>query len=120
MAAPSSVQLPSLDEIHRSSSDDGWSAMKKVVATLFERSPVLDEHLVPKLASSSSTFSSYTDLVDQSAAIIRSWPPDLQSSSISGHPRIGEQNPNQLSALSASEQARYHTPPWVIERLGWL
>ncbi|KAF9785395.1 hypothetical protein BJ322DRAFT_1141114, partial [Thelephora terrestris] len=39
---------------------------------------------------------------------------------ISGHPRIGEQNPAQLSAFSASEQVRYHTPSWVIERLGWL
>ena len=88
------------------------------MSTLFEHSPVLDEHLVPKLAS--SPFTSYTDLIDRSATIIRSWPPTLQSSFISGHPRIGEQNPNQLSALSASEQARYHTPPWVIERLGWL
>ena len=118
MATSSSVQLPSLDEIHNSTSDDGWSALNKVVSTLFEHSPVLDEHLVPKLAS--SAFTSYTDLVNRSATIIRSWPPALQSSFISGHPRIGEQNPSQLSALSASEQARYHTPPWVIERLGWL
>jgi 2-oxo-4-hydroxy-4-carboxy--5-ureidoimidazoline (OHCU) decarboxylase len=90
------------------------------VSTLFEHSPVLDEHLVPNLASSSSTITSYIDLVDRYAAIIRSWTPALQSSFISGHPRIGEQNPAQLSALSTSEQARYHTPPWVIERLGWL
>jgi 2-oxo-4-hydroxy-4-carboxy--5-ureidoimidazoline (OHCU) decarboxylase len=116
----SSVQLPSLDEIRKSSSDDGWSALKKVVSTLFEHSPVLDEHLIPNLASSSPTFTSYTDLIDRSAAIIRSWPPGLQSSFISGHPRIGEQNPEQLSALSASEQARYFTPQWVIERLRWL
>ncbi|KAF9645614.1 hypothetical protein BDM02DRAFT_3172918 [Thelephora ganbajun] len=120
MAASSSVQLPSLDEIHNSTSNDGWSALKKVVSTLFEHSPVLDEHLVPELASSSSAFTSYTDLIDHSATIIRSWLPTLQSSFISGHPRIGEQNPSQLSALSASEQARYFTPPWVIERLGWL
>ena len=119
-ASESSVQLPSLDEIQKSTSDDGWSALKKVVSILFERSPVLDEHLVPILASSSSPFTSYTDLVDRSATIIRSWSPALQSSFISGHPRIGEQNPSQLSALSASEQTRYHTPPWVIERLGWL
>jgi len=120
MIDSSSVQLPSLEEIHKGAPDDGWSALKKVVSTLFEHSPVLDEHLVPKLASSSSTFRSYTDLIDHSAAIIRSWPPTLQSSFISGHPRIGEQNPKQLSALSMSEQARYFTPPWVIERLGWL
>ena len=120
MAAPasSSVRLPSLDEIHKSTPDDGWGALKQVVSTLFEHSPVLDEHLVPNLAS--STFTSYADLIDRSADIIRSWPPALQSSFISGHPRIGEQSPKQLSALSASEQARYHTPPWVIERLGWL
>ena len=119
-AISSSVQLPSLDEIHESTSDDGWSALKKVVSMLFEYSPILDEHLVPTLAPSSSTFTSYTDLIDQSATIIQSWPPTLKSSFISGHPRIGEQNPKQLSALSASEQARYYTPPWVIERLGWL
>ena len=118
MAAPSPVQLPSLDEIRKSTSDDGWNTLKKVVSTLFEHSPVLDEHLAPELAS--STFTSYTDLIDHSATIIRSWTPSLQSTFISGHPRIGEQNPNQLSALSASEQARYFTPPWVIDRLGWL
>ena len=120
MATSSPVQLPSLDEIHKCSSDDGLSMLKTVVSTLFEHSPVLDEHLVPKLASSSSTLTSYTDLIDRSAIIIKSWPPSLQSSFISGHPRIGEQNPTQLSALSASEQTRYFTPPWVIERLGWL
>ena len=118
MATSSSVQIPSLDEIHKSNSDDEWGALKKAVSTLFEHSPVLDEHLVPKLAS--SAFTSYTDLIDRSATIIQSWPPVLRSSFISGHPRIGEQNPKQLSALSAAEQARYHTPPWVIERLGWL
>ena len=117
-SASPSVQLPSLDEIHGGTPDDGWVALKRVVSTLFEHSPVLDEHLVPALAS--STFASYTDLVDRSADIIRSWSPALQSSFISGHPRIGEQNPKQLSALSASEQARHYTPPWVIERLGWL
>jgi len=120
------VQLPSLDEIRQSSSADGWSALKSVVSILFEHSPVLDEYLVPTLASSSSSpsvvteFESYTDLVDRSAAIIRSWPPDLRSSFVSGHPRIGEQNAGRLSALSAEEQARYFTPRWVIERLGWL
>lgn len=120
MAAPSLVQLPSLDEVHKSTSEDGWSALKKVVSTLFEHSPVLDERLVPDLASSSSTFTSYTGIIDRSAIIIRSWPPTLQSAFISGHPRIGEQNPKQLSALSESEQAKYFTPSWVIERLGWL
>jgi len=120
MAASCSVQLPTLDEIHKITSDDGWSALKKIVSTLFEHSPVLDEHLVPELALSSSTLTTYTDLIDQSAIIIRSWSPTLQSSFISGHPRIGEQNPKQLSTLSASEQARYFTPPWVIERLRWL
>ena len=33
---------------------------------------------------------------------------------------IGEQNPKQLAALSAAEQAGYFTPPWVIARLAWL
>jgi 2-oxo-4-hydroxy-4-carboxy--5-ureidoimidazoline (OHCU) decarboxylase len=122
MAAPPPVQLPSLDEIHKSASDDERSALKTVVSTLFEHSPVLDEHLVPNLASSSSffPFTSYEDLIDRSAVIIRSMPQDLRSEFISGHPRIGEQNPKQLSALSAAEQARYATPQWVIERLGWL
>jgi len=114
----SSVQLPSFDEIRKSSSDDGWSALKRVVSTLFEHSPVLDQHLVPNLVC--TTFTSYLDLVDRSAAMIRSWPPDLQSSFISGHPRIGEQNPGQLTALSIEEQARYFTPAWVIKRLAWL
>jgi 2-oxo-4-hydroxy-4-carboxy--5-ureidoimidazoline (OHCU) decarboxylase len=118
-----SLQLPSLDELNHSARADVRNALNKVVSTLFEHSPVLDDHLIPKLASSASDtspFGSYTDLVDRSAAVIRSWTPSLQSSFISGHPRIGEQNPAQLSALSASEQSRYFTPPWVIERLGWL
>jgi len=119
MATPPSAQLQPLDEIHKSTSDNVLDVLKRVVSTLFEHSPVLDEHLVPKLASSGE-FISYTDLIDRSATIIRSWPPALQSSFISGHPRIGEQNPERLSALSALEQARYATPPWVIERLGWL
>ena len=119
MATPPSAQLQPLDEIHKSTSDNVLDVLKRVVSTLFEHSPVLDEHLVPKLASSGE-FISYTDLIDRSATIIRSWPPALQSSFISGHPRIGEQNPERLSALSALEQARYETPPWVIERLGWL
>jgi len=118
VSAPSSVQLPSLDEIHKSTADGGWDALKQVVSTLFEHSPVLDQHLVSNLAS--STFTSYSGLIDRAADIIRSWSPALQSSFISGHPRIGERDPKQLSALSASEQARHHTPPWVIERLGWL
>ena len=118
--ASSSVQLPPLNDLHNDAPDGGLSALRKVVSTLFEHSPVLDDHLVPKLASISSAITSYTDLVDRSAAIIQSWPPILQSTFISGHPRIGEQNPAQLSALSVSEQARYYTPPWVIERLGWL
>jgi len=120
MTNASPVQLPSLDEIHGATEDDGWSVLKKVVSTLFEHSPVLDENLVPELASSSSTFTSYIDLIDHSTTIITAWPPTLKSTFISGHPRIGEQNPKQLSVLSASEQARYSTPPWVIERLGWL
>lgn len=121
MTSSSSVHLPSLDEIRKSSSGDGWTALKMVVSTLFEHSPVLDEHLVPNLASPPlPTPTSYTDLIDRSAAIIRSWPSVLRSAFISGHPRIGEQNPKQLSALSAAEQARYSTPAWVIERLGWL
>ena len=123
MASPPSVRLPSLDEISKSSSDDDeWTALKTVVSTLFEHSPVLNEHLIPPLTASttSAAFTSYADLIDRSASIIRSWPPNLQSSFISGHPRIGEQDPGQLSALSAEEQARYSTPAWVIERLGWL
>ena len=113
----SPVVLPSLDEIRQSSSDD---PLKSVVSTLFERSPVLDEHLIPTLAAASTTFTSYTDLIDRSASIIRSWPPHLRSAFISGHPRIGEQNPEHLSALSAEEQARRFAEPWVIERLAWL
>jgi len=123
MTSTPSTQLPSLDEINKSSSDDGWSALKRVVSTLFEHSPVLDEHLVPNLAKSlpsPTTLTSYPDLVDRCAAIIRSWPADLRSSFVSGHPRIGEQDPERLSALSAAEQARFFTPSWVIERLGWL
>ena len=118
MTAPPSVQLPSLEEINKGTAEDGFTVLKQVVSTLFEHSPVLDQHLIPHLAV--STFTSYTELIDLSFGIIKSWPPTLRSSFISGHPRIGEQNPAQLSALSAAEQTRYHTPRWVIERLGWL
>ena len=47
----------------------------------FERLPVLDEHLVPELASESPplTSTSYTDLIDRSTTTIRSLPPALQS-----------------------------------------
>ena len=44
---------PRLDEIHKSTSDDGWSTLKKAVSTLFEESAVLDHHLVLSPASSS-------------------------------------------------------------------
>ena len=114
------VRLPLLYEVHNGTSDAKRSALNSIVSILFERSPVLDEHLVPELASQPTSFASYTDLIDRSATIIRSWPSTLQSSFISGHPRIGEQDPKQLSVLSASEQARYVTPGWVVERLGWL
>ena len=44
---------PRLDEIHKSTSDDGWSTLKKTVSTLFEDSAVLDHRLVLSPASSS-------------------------------------------------------------------
>ena len=67
VAAPPSGQLPALDKIYEGTSDDGWNALKRVVSTLvFEHSPVLYDHLVPVLnSSSSSPFSSYEGSIDR-------------------------------------------------------
>jgi hypothetical protein len=50
--------------------------------------------------------------------LIHTWPTSDKAAFIHGHPRIGEQS--NLSAMSAAEQARYATPPEVLERLAVL
>ena len=69
------------DRFVPSTSDNRWSAPKSVVSILFEHSPSSMKHLVPELASEPSPpppLTSFTDLIDRPAAIIRSWPPALQ------------------------------------------
>ena len=66
-----------LYEVHDTTSDGWWSALKRVVSMLFQHSLALDEHFVPEPDSEPSppTFTSFTDLTDRSTTIIRSWPP---------------------------------------------
>ncbi|PVG03112.1 hypothetical protein CPB86DRAFT_695443 [Serendipita vermifera] len=54
-------------------------------------------------------------LAARAIELIHTWSTDDKAAFIHGHPRIGEQS--NLSALSAAEQAKYATPPEVLERL---
>jgi 2-oxo-4-hydroxy-4-carboxy--5-ureidoimidazoline (OHCU) decarboxylase len=55
------------------------------------------------------------ELAARAIKLILTWPTEDKAAFIHGHPRIGEQS--NLSALSAAEQAKYATPPEVLERL---
>lgn len=63
----------------------------------------------------SDTPSSPSEIASKAVSLIHTWPTAEKASFIHGHPRIGEQS--NLSALSAAEQAKYATPPEVLERL---
>ncbi|CAG8596194.1 10402_t:CDS:2 [Acaulospora colombiana] len=54
-------------------------------------------------------------LAARAIELIHTWSTEDKAAFIHGHPRIGEQS--NLSALSAAEQAKYATPPEVLERL---
>lgn len=112
--------LPSIADIR---SADGDAPLASVLSTLFEPSDVLLTHLVPQLkerlaAADNQHLTSYSQLVDIALSIIEGWDESLRAEFISGHPRIGEVN--NLSKLSAQEQAAKATPPEVLARLAHL
>ncbi|KIY52953.1 hypothetical protein FISHEDRAFT_69412 [Fistulina hepatica ATCC 64428] len=90
----------------------------RVLSTLFEWSPVLEEMLVPALSANGHTFTSYSDLINAALGVISSWDASVRASFIAGHPRIGEVS--GLSKLSAQEQAARATTPQVLHRLAYL
>ncbi|KIY62922.1 hypothetical protein CYLTODRAFT_426527 [Cylindrobasidium torrendii FP15055 ss-10] len=89
-------------------------ALGHALTLLFEHSPILISHLVPKLLG--KPFTTYEALIDASLAEINTWDDDLRAQFIAGHPRIGETK--NLSSLSSKEQgAAAPTPPEVLQRL---
>jgi 2-oxo-4-hydroxy-4-carboxy--5-ureidoimidazoline (OHCU) decarboxylase len=54
-------------------------------------------------------------IAEKAVSLVHTWQTKDKAAFIHGHPRIGEQS--NLSALSAVEQAKYATPPEVLERL---
>lgn len=91
--------------------------LAQTLSVLFEPSQVLAHDVVPIVASNPEP-SSYADLIDATVNATLSLPKDRQSAFIAGHPRIGEAN--NLSHLSAKEQAAVATPPEVLARLAHL
>lgn len=57
-------------------------------------------------------------LAQRAIELVYTWPTADKAAFIHGHPRIGEQS--NLSTLSAAEQAKYATPPEVLQRLAIL
>ncbi|KAH8093787.1 Oxo-4-hydroxy-4-carboxy-5-ureidoimidazoline decarboxylase [Cristinia sonorae] len=99
------------------------NALSEVLVTFFEDSAILRNTLVPQLSShlrqsTTSSISSYSQLIDVALGIISTWDDPLKAEFIEGHPRIGEQK--GLSHLSAKEQAAVATRPEVLLRLAHL
>ncbi|CAK5283766.1 unnamed protein product, partial [Mycena citricolor] len=94
------------------------SQTTRALDTLFEPSAILQKTLAPALATRSQPWASYEDLIDASLAELSSWDDALRAQFIAGHPRIGETQ--NLSHLSAKEQAARATPPEVLARLAHL
>jgi 2-oxo-4-hydroxy-4-carboxy--5-ureidoimidazoline (OHCU) decarboxylase len=94
--------------------------LSKTISLLFETSASVTASLTPNVHQSllKEVPESYNDAIDRVMEVISSWSNDRKADFISGHPRIGEVN--NLSALSAAEQAAKATPAPVLARLAHL
>lgn len=86
---------------------------RELLKTLLEAPPSSLDLMCMQLADEPDE--SPAALSKRAIDLVHTWPTSEKASFIHGHPRIGEQS--NLSALSAAEQARYATPPEVLERL---
>jgi 2-oxo-4-hydroxy-4-carboxy--5-ureidoimidazoline (OHCU) decarboxylase len=119
-------RLPPLHDILAiSESDINIDALNTSLSILFEPSSILTSAIAPRVRAvlehrdrQTTVSYTYTDLVDATISVVHALPLSDQATFIGGHPRIGESN--NLSALSAAEQARVATPPEVLARLGHL
>ncbi|KIK55386.1 hypothetical protein GYMLUDRAFT_47943 [Collybiopsis luxurians FD-317 M1] len=152
------ASLPSLESILSTTtySPDPNSPLAATLSALYEPSEVLISSLVPQvygilksqsgrersgsddasstLDATGITITSYTELIDLSMSVVRSWDVDLRAAFIKGHPRIGETRKEVLakSKFSSREQgiegdlsesksaAPPTTPPAVLARLSHL
>lgn len=87
------------------------------LSMLFEPSQAL-QSIAPNIHSSLEYITAYDLIIDLTVQTLLSRSIGEQSSFISGHARIGEVS--NLSALSATEQARVATSPEVLARLELL
>lgn len=86
---------------------------RELLRTLLEAPPSSLELLCTQLPNQADE--SPAALSKRALNLVHTWPTNDKAEFIHGHPRIGEQS--SLSALSAAEQARFATPPEVLERL---
>lgn len=103
--------------------EDAKSQLSIWLSILFESSPILLDKLVPQLIAhlanpATPPPSSYQQILNDALAIIDDWAPLDRAKFIAGHPRIGEVN--NLSKLSAKEQATVATPAHILARLEHL
>src|SRR4051812_5042182 len=91
------------------------AALDHALSILLEPSPALHDLLVPRLANSESSASTYADLIDRCADEVAKWSAQDKAVFLGGHPLIGEVK--NLSALSANEQGGGgRTPKVVLDR----
>ncbi|EIW79230.1 hypothetical protein CONPUDRAFT_91500 [Coniophora puteana RWD-64-598 SS2] len=112
--------LPALSD-----KSDGTQNLSGVLSLLFEPSEILQDKLVPQLATAhQGSFESYSDLIDEAVNLMSQWDASERAAFIAGHPRIGETK--NLSVLSNKEQGGSKsgvvasTPPEVLSRLQHL
>jgi 2-oxo-4-hydroxy-4-carboxy--5-ureidoimidazoline (OHCU) decarboxylase len=94
-------------------STDENTPLRGLLHTLLEAPPSSLNLLCAQMSAESAE--SPSAVAEKAVALIHTWQPEDKAAFIHGHPRIGEQS--NLSALSAAEQAKYATPPEVLERL---
>ncbi|KAF7309584.1 OHCU-decarbox domain-containing protein [Mycena indigotica] len=93
------------------------ATLAQIFATLFEPTDTLPK-LVAAVQLKGCHYATYDALVDAVVAQVEMWPVELQTSFISGHPRIGEKA--AISSLSAKEQGVNIATPELLHRLAYL
>jgi hypothetical protein len=115
-------QLPPLETVLTWTPDLGTpDPLHAVLSLLYEPSPVLTAEVVPRVRGvlPGREAPSYTSLLGCVGYVVMNVLPAADRAAfIAGHPRIGEVK--NLSAMSASEQARQAASPEVLARLAHL